>query len=312
MRQKFSMILLFVLPIALVIGQSSFAVQPDKKKDPLIGKEVMTIKWNAEFKLERKTVNQVDLGRVFRVDNVNGAWLHVMGKSGWIAQRDTVPIEKALLHFETELRKTEPGEQADAYHNRGLCLNGLQQFDKAIADFDKAIELNPKMPSYYNSRAFAKHRKGDLDDALKDYNTAIKMNKKDAAFLSNRGILYRDMGEYKKAGDDYAMAIKLSPYLSQAYNARAWQMATCPDEKFIDAKQAIEDAKRACKYTNWRDDIPIGTLAAAYARAGDYKQAIQWLDNASKTNPYRFKEIRSDMKKQFEAKKPYTDKPKAG
>lgn len=303
-------IFIWICILGFTVASPLSAVQESAKaKDPLIGKEIMTIKWNAELKLEKKVVNRVDLGRVFRVDNVNGSWIHVMGKSGWMAKQDTVPVEKALLHFETELRRAESKDMADAYHNRGLCYNGLEQFEKAIADFNKAIEVSPKMASYYNSRAFARHRKGEHDAALKDYDTAISMNDEDPAFLSNRGILYRDMGQYQKALDDFEQAIKLSPYLSLAYNARAWQMATCRDAKFVNGKKAVEDAKRACQYTNWRDDIPIGTLAASYARAGDFKKAQEWLASAKQINPYRFQEVRGEMKKQFDSGKPYTDNP---
>ena len=271
----------------------------------------MTIRWNAEFKLEKKIVDRVDIGRVFHCDKVQGSWVHVMGKSGWISRRDVILLDEALLHFNVELRNARPEEKPQAHHNRGLALNGLERFDDAIADFNVAISAIPKQASFYNSRGFAYHRKGDFARALADYNKAIEIEGKQAVFLSNRGILYRDIGEFELAKTDFDAAIRLSPYLAVAYNANAWLLATCPDKKYIDAKEAIDSAKRACTYTNWRDDIPIGTLAAAYARAGDFKNANKSLDTAIKINPYRFVEKRKEMKSLFKAKRVYTDHPVA-
>jgi len=279
-----------------------------KEPSPLIGKQVMTTKWNAEFKLEKKVVDQVDMGRVFEVDNVSGGWLHVLGKSGWISAADVVPLEKAELHFNIELRKSE---EASAYHHRGLAYNGLEEFDKAIKDFDEAIKRSPKEAAYYNSRGFAYHRKGDYEKALADYTKAIELDAKNAGFINNRGILYRDMGQYEKAVADYDAAIKLAPYFPEAYNARSWLRSTCPDEKFIDAKQALEDAKRACNFTNWRDDVPLGTLSAAYARTGDFEQAKKWLTSAKSIHPNRLQEKRAEMMKQFGESKPYVENPKS-
>lgn len=278
-----------------------------QKKDPEIGKEVMTIKWGAEFKLEKKIVDRVDLGRVFRVDSTNGSWLHVMGKSGWLSKNDVVSSDKALFHFNVELRKAEGQNESNALHHRGLAYNGLGQFKEAITDFDKAIKLSPKESTYYNSRGFSYHRQGNYKLALADYNKAIELNNKGAGFYNNRGILYRDLGQYDKAIADYDQAIKLSPYFSQAYNAKAWLQATCPDKKYANVKEAVENAKRACNFTNWRDDIPIGTLSAALARGGDYTEALKWIAAAEKINPHRFTEKRAAMKKEFAAKKPFVE-----
>jgi tetratricopeptide (TPR) repeat protein len=296
-----------VLLFAALMGIATLAARATAQEESLEGQQVMTIHWNAEFKLEQKVVDRVDLGRVFRVDKVTGTWVHVLGKSGWISQRDVLPLEEALLHFNVELRSAKDAEKPIAYHNRGLALNGLEKFDEAISDFDTAIIASPKIASFYNSRAFAYHRKSEYDKALADYNKAIELEPKQASFLSNRGILYRDVKKYALAEKDFDTAIQLSPYLSLAYNAKAWMQSTCPDKDFLDAKSAIENAKRACNFTNWRDDIPIGTLAAAYARGGDFEQAQKWLKAAIQINPYRFQETRDEMKKQFDAKQAYTD-----
>jgi Tfp pilus assembly protein PilF len=273
-----------------------------KTAESLKDKEVITVNWNSEFKLLEKVVDQVDLGRLFHVEEVKGNWLRVNGKSGWIHVNNVVPKEKAEFHFSIEL-KQKPG--APAYHHRGLVLTSLEKYDQAIADFDEAIKLQPDEAPFYNSRGKAYHRKKDFEKALADYQKAIELNAKYAIAHNNRAILLRDMGRYEEALKDHELAIKFSPLFPEAYNGRAWLMSSCPDKKFQNGKSAVEDAKRACQLTNWNDDVMLGTLAAAYARVGDFQQAERWLNSAVTVNPYRFVDERAEMKKQFAAKKPF-------
>jgi hypothetical protein len=57
-------------------------------------------------------------------------------------------------------------------------------------------------------------------------------------------------------------------------NNLAWAFATSPDDKDRSGTLAIELAKRACNKTNYRVVAPVGTLAAAYAEAGQFDNAI--------------------------------------
>ena len=298
-----------VLALFLAMTVASFSFAQDdkekkKEKHPWVDKKVVTISWESEFKLKDKVIEKVEVGRIFEVDRVSGNWVHVRGKSGWIHRRNLVTADRAVTHFSIEIRRNNGPKD---YHHRGLVYTGLEQYEKAIADFDKAISIRGEEASYYNSRGWAYHRKGDHAAAMTDYEMAIKMAPKDPRFINNRGILHRDTGKYENALKDHDAAIKLDPSFAPAYNARAWLNSTCTDTKFINATRAVEDAKRACVFTNWRNDIMIGTLAAAYARSGDFENATKWLITAQTINPNRFTDERKQMKSSFEQEKAYTD-----
>jgi Flp pilus assembly protein TadD len=59
-------------------------------------------------------------------------------------------------------------ESAASYVNRGVGKAARGDFDGAIADFTRTIELDPKEPKAYNNRGLAKHHKGDFEGALAD------------------------------------------------------------------------------------------------------------------------------------------------
>jgi tetratricopeptide (TPR) repeat protein len=64
---------------------------------------------------------------------------------------------------------------APYYNNRGLAREAKGDHDGAIADYSRAIELDPKQPRVYINRGFAKQAKGDVDGAIADYNRASEL-----------------------------------------------------------------------------------------------------------------------------------------
>jgi len=76
---------------------------------------------------------------------------------------------------------------ASTYNNRGLAKGKLGDFEGAIADCDKAIELNPKSASAYNNRSINKASLGDFEGAVVDCDKAIELNPK-PAYYTVRGI----------------------------------------------------------------------------------------------------------------------------
>src|SRR4029077_12061313 len=70
--------------------------------------------------------------------------------------------------------------------------------------------------------------------------------------------------------------------LVMAYEMRAWLRATSPDANFRDGKQALIDAKPACKLSQNNDPQSLDTLAAAQAEVGDYESAIDAEERAIK------------------------------
>jgi hypothetical protein len=68
--------------------------------------------------------------------------------------------------------------------------------------------------------------------------------------------------------------------LARAYSERAWLRLNCPDQSYRNGQQALKDATAACKLMDWKDEDMIDTLAAAYAKVGDFDSAVRYEEKA--------------------------------
>ena len=74
------------------------------------------------------------------------------------------------------------------YFNRGIVEKANGDFDGAIADYTRAIEIDPTYAAAYSNRGNAKQAKGDLDGAIADCNRAIELDPKDPMARKYRGV----------------------------------------------------------------------------------------------------------------------------
>ena len=98
-----------------------------------------------------------------------------------------------------------------------VLLTGAKgDFDRAIAAYTKAIELNPDYGAYYN-RGVAYKSKDDSERAVADFTKAIELNRNFAEAYFNRGEIYRGRDDFERAIEDHDIVIRLKPEFAQAY-----------------------------------------------------------------------------------------------
>jgi lipoprotein NlpI len=124
-------------------------------------------------------------------------------------------LDRAIADFDQAVR-LDP-KNSDVYTVRGMAWEAKGDFERAIADFDQAIRLDPKNTEAYTVRAMAWQTKGDLDRAIADYDQAIRIDPKNTRAYSVRGVAWAAKGDLDRAIADYDQAIRLDPKNSSWY-----------------------------------------------------------------------------------------------
>ena len=116
--------------------------------------------------------------------------------------------EDAILDYNKAL-ELSPTEICLVYSMRGNAKRNLGDFEGAISDQNKALDFDPLYADGYFNRGIAKFKKGDFDGAIQDYSQVLKINPKDSDSFFNRANVRKEMGEMKGACEDWRKAADL-------------------------------------------------------------------------------------------------------
>ncbi|NES78731.1 MULTISPECIES: tetratricopeptide repeat protein [Okeania] len=100
---------------------------------------------------------------------------------------------------------------------RAVINNRQGNFQQAIANYTKAVELNPYYPIAYNNRANIYSHIEKYEQALADYNKAIQLNPNNFKAYINKGLVYYKQGKYEQALVQYDRGIEINPNYAFAY-----------------------------------------------------------------------------------------------
>ncbi|MEO6789102.1 MAG: tetratricopeptide repeat protein, partial [Chthoniobacteraceae bacterium] len=93
--------------------------------------------------------------------------------------------------------------------------------DGALADFNRAIDIDPKLADAWHDRGAVRSQKGDLEGAIADLSRAVEIDPKNAKTLYERGMLRKAHGEIEGAVADFSRVIELNPKNDSPYLGRA-------------------------------------------------------------------------------------------
>jgi lipoprotein NlpI len=135
------------------------------------------------------------------------------------------------------------GEMLSRLHfNRAIEWAAKNDHDRAIADYDAALKLNPKFTDALYNRGSAWAGKGDSDRAMADYDAALKLNPRDATTLAARAVEWMNKGDYGRAVSDYDTAVELDAKSSNTVFGRGRARYYAGD-----FKRAVADMESAAK-----------------------------------------------------------------
>lgn len=134
------------------------------------------------------------------------------------AYYDKGHLTKAMADFNKAI-DLEP-EDFQAYLNRGLAYEAQGDLSQALADYSKAVKINPKFAWGFNDRGFINYSQNNLAQAIADYNTAIELYPFFAQAYYNMGLVFDGLGNMYYAVINYTKAIESNPDYADAYNNR--------------------------------------------------------------------------------------------
>lgn len=128
-----------------------------------------------------------------------------------------------------------------AYNNRAGAFMAKGDYDRARADYDMAVQLNPEVAAAWLNRGTLWLRKENFDRAIADLTTAIRLDPSLWKSFNNRSNAWRAKGEYTKAKDDLDQAIRLAPKepLPYAHRADLWRLMGDLDGAISDLNTSI-------------------------------------------------------------------------
>ena len=182
--------------------------------------------------------------------------------------------------------------------SRGVAFTNADTptfYENAINDLNEAIRLDPLLADAFEVRGRVSVEAGKIDSAIEDLSKAIAIDSTHASAYFSRGDCWRRQGDFGRALDDWTEGLKHveeTEHKKAFFERMAWLRATCPDERFRSGRDAVDFAVKATQSDGWlgllfaSTEILIesrwgewevhGTVAAAYAEAGDFGNAIKW------------------------------------
>jgi tetratricopeptide (TPR) repeat protein len=167
---------------------------------------------------------------------------------------------------------------ADILAQRGIILaKNLRQYDNAIADFSKVIELTPTSIKGYNGKGFTYWMMGKYEQSIEHYRKLTEIEPQKPFAYSMICDMYNSLEKYEMAANTYSQLIKISPN-GEYYNGRGWALSNAG--KF---KDAIPDFDKAIEFEP-KNGIYFKNRGNAKNKIGQYESALQDLNIAVKKN----------------------------
>jgi tetratricopeptide (TPR) repeat protein len=181
-------------------------------------------------------------------------------------------LNEAVAEYRASLQLNP--DSAPTHYNLGFALSALGQRDAAVVEFESAVRLDPDYAQAHNNLGALLQLQGKADEALAHYQRAVALRPDNADAQANLGQSLSVHGRTGEAVDHLRTALMLKADHAQALAALAWIRATAADPILRDAQEAISFAERADAETRHRSASVLDALAAAYASAGRYADAI--------------------------------------
>jgi tetratricopeptide (TPR) repeat protein len=217
-------------------------------------------------------------------------------------------FDEAIRHFKDAV-EVNP-DYLQARNNLGLVFVETERFDEAISEFEYILAADAGAAQVHGNLARVLARSGRVQEAVEHFGQAAALDPDSAEAQNSLGVALMWVDRPEEATPHFEKAVALNPKLIEAHHNLGdirhyiqgrtpealahWRevlladpnhvlvlqqtarvLATSTDEALRDGGGAVALAERAAELSNRRDPTVLDTLAAAYAEAGRFPEAVE-------------------------------------
>ena len=223
-------------------------------------------------------------------------------------------LAQAVAHYEEALRLNREAvspnpDYATLHNDLGLALFQQGRLAQALAHYQTALALNPNYAPTYNNLGNALSVQGKIDQAIACYQRALQLDPHNGLAHYNLGLALMSQHQAGAALWHFRDAVRLEPNRPIYLNKLARLLATAADPKLRNGPAAVPLAEKANQLSGDGQPEMLDTLAAAYAEAGRFPEAVRTSRKAvdlasSRGQPELAKQLEARMRL-YQAGQPY-------
>ena len=181
-------------------------------------------------------------------------------------------IDAAIAEWRRAL-KLDP-DDARARNNLGGILLEQGRLDESAAEFRRALKVKPDLVEARNNLGLVLLQFGQVAEAGRQFRESLAVDPTSMEALVNLGGVYLMQSNYVDAVRTLREAKRLEPDRLPVLGNLAWLLATCPETAFRNGPEAVALAERAAELSQRGDAVILDTLGAAYAEVGRFAEAV--------------------------------------
>ena len=162
----------------------------------------------------------------------------------------------------------------------GNVLAAQGKADEAIAELLLALKIQPKDGDTRTVLGVELLNRGRIDEAAAQFTEAVRLQATNSLANYQLALIHQQRKQTRAAIECFRKALKAQPDWPETLNNLAWVLASSPDSTQRNGAEAVTLAERACQLTGFKEPLLVGTLAAAYAEAGRFPEAVSAAEKA--------------------------------
>ena len=181
-------------------------------------------------------------------------------------------FDAAFEQFDAAIQQ-DPDDATTCY-SAAVARTSQGDLEQATALYRRAIELDPGLVVAHGGLAKVLLAQGQAEEAIRHLRGLLKVNASDAETRLRLGVALSSTGQAGEAVEHLRQVVALRPGWAEASAELAWVLATSKDATVRRGEEAVALAETACAMDGYSDPVLLDILAAAYAEAGRFSDAV--------------------------------------